>query len=123
MGYMAALALAESLPLEDAVRLHFSTNCVPSPSSLMVAPALIAIAAARSGDWIRVIDLPAGASNRCGMARRATVKQLVKNLRLDAFVHCTEHTDFLNVLFIQQGMVLKLDAGSFRDYLAGRLPE
>ena len=121
MGYLTALALAEALPLEDAIRMHFSTNCYPSIPRWMVPPAAAAVAAARIGDWDLVIELPEGVSDDEGIVRRATAAKLVKDLRLAAFVDYTEHTDDPQIGF-DQGSVVWQDPESFREYLAGLLP-
>ena len=85
VGYVTALEMAEWLPLEEAVRAHFLTNCDPPIPSGMVPVAIAAIQAARAGDWSRNIDLPEGVTRADG-ATKASVQICINNLFLSAFL-------------------------------------
>lgn len=85
MGYLTALGLAETVPLEEAVETHFRDNCYPPIPPRMAPVAIAAIEAARAGDWSRILELPAGVTTWDG-ATNADVRTCISNLHLAAFV-------------------------------------
>ena len=85
MGYITALGLAETLPLEEAVETHFRDNCYPPIPPRMAPVAIAAIEAARAGDWSRILDLPEGVTTADG-ATKTDVQACIGNLFLTAFV-------------------------------------
>ena len=64
MGYMQAQEMAEMLEIESAISWHLQSNHYPPVPVSMVKPCLDAIEAALEGDWLRMIEMPAGVSYR-----------------------------------------------------------
>jgi hypothetical protein len=78
MGYSTAWDFAEHLPLEQAVRAHFESNCYPPFHPNFVPLAMAAIAAAANGEWTRLLLTP--------NAHYVSAKEAVEHYRLNAFV-------------------------------------
>lgn len=90
MGYNFAheLSTETSLPLEQQLAIHFSTNCYPPIPHFMIPIAIEAINAYEEYDGSKVITLPAGVTFRGG--NEATAFECIDNLRLEAWLNNDE---------------------------------
>ena len=86
MGYSTAYSLATDahLSLEDAISIHFSSNCYPPIPQYMVQCAVAAVVAVSAGDYDEVIELPMGVTYRDSQFVDAAT--FVDAHRLDAFI-------------------------------------
>ena len=86
MGYSTAYSLATDahLSLEDAISIHFSSNCYPPIPQFMVQSAIAAVVAVSAGDYDEVIELPHGVTYRDSQFVDAAT--FVDAHRLDAFI-------------------------------------
>ena len=87
MGYSTAYSLATDahLSLEDAISMHFSSNCYPPIPQFMVKCAVEAVLSASADDWYNEIELPEGVTHRLGKTQ-VTAAEIIENCRLEAFV-------------------------------------
>jgi hypothetical protein len=87
MGFSTAYGLATSpeLTLNDAISIHFQSNCYPPIPQFMVPVAVEAVLAASAGDWDFDIELPEGVETTHGR-RIVSASEIIDNCRLDAFV-------------------------------------
>ena len=86
MGYSTALSLATDphMSLEDAISIHFSSNCYPPIPQFMVQSAIAAVVAVSAGDYDEVIELPMGVTYKDSPYVDAGT--FVDAHRLDAFI-------------------------------------
>jgi hypothetical protein len=86
MGYSTAYSLATDyeLSLEDAISIHFSSNCYPPIPQYMVQSAVAAVVAVSAGDYDEVIELPHGVTYKGSEFVDAAT--FVDAHRLDAFI-------------------------------------
>jgi hypothetical protein len=85
MGYSTALDLATQENLNQAVSMHFASNCYPPIPQIWVEQAVVAIYDVASDDGDNLIDLPTGVTTRNGETQ-AKAGFIVNSLRLEAFV-------------------------------------
>jgi|TARA_R110000782_G_scaffold41292_2_gene94837 hypothetical protein len=86
MGHALAIDLADSMPMEEALRFHLMSNHFPPVPSTMVAPCMEAIGAYWEDDLDRLISLPEGVGYR-GLTV-APARAIIINHHLDAW--CSE---------------------------------
>ena len=86
MGYSTALSLATDphMSLEDAISMHFASNCYPPIPQFMVQSAIAAVLAVSAGDYDEVIELPMGVTYKDSPYVDAST--FVDAHRLDAFI-------------------------------------
>ena len=86
MGNSTAYSLATDagLSLEDAISIHFSSNCYPPIPQFMVQSAVAAVVAVSAGDYDEVIELPHGVTYKDSPYVDAGT--FVDAHRLDAFI-------------------------------------
>ena len=83
-NFAADLASNPDLTLERSLSIHLTGNHYPPVPLSMVDPCIAAINAARSREWGRLIDLPAGVSWR-GKSQ-APVSALIEGHHLECFI-------------------------------------
>lgn len=64
MGSLQAMEMAEMLDMESAIAWHLQSNHYPPVPSSMVPACIEAIENALEGEWLKKVELPAGASYR-----------------------------------------------------------
>lgn len=86
MGYATALGIADTeLDLETKIKWHFTSNCYPPIPSVMVAPAVVAIRLAESGDADEMVAMPDEVEHR-KYGSQVPAWVLIESLHLAAFV-------------------------------------
>jgi hypothetical protein len=88
MGSMTAMAIAEALPIDEALAYHLRVNHYPPIPLEMVEVCKNAIEAFHELDWHRKIDLPIGVSYR-GLTT-APASAIVEAHHLDAWIEIEE---------------------------------
>jgi hypothetical protein len=85
MGYSTALGLSLTLPLDQAIAVHFASNCVPAIPQRCVPTAMLAVNEARGGKWDARIELPLGVTTHEGITV-STVDACMREWHLWAFL-------------------------------------
>jgi hypothetical protein len=85
MGYQTALGIAETdISLEQQLSWHFTTNCYPPVSTLMIPLAVEAIDLANEDLWDDYISCPEGVTYRGRTLVSAS--EVIEHLYLSAFI-------------------------------------
>lgn len=78
MGALAAIEIAEALPLRQALTWHLGSNHFPPVHPVFVDTAIEALDLANDDDWDEMLELPNGIS--------LSVGAVIEQLHLDAFL-------------------------------------
>jgi hypothetical protein len=88
MGSLQAMEMAEMLEIESAIAWHLQSNHYPPIPTSMVPACLEAIENAIEGNWLKAVELPAGASYRG--SRFAPTDAIIEQHHLHAWVELDE---------------------------------
>ena len=88
MGSLQAMEMAEMLDIESAISWHLQSNHYPPVPQSMVPACIEAIENALAGDWLKAVELPAGASYRG--STHAPTDAIIEQHHLSAWVELDE---------------------------------